>query len=619
MCGIAGIVAYREHAPPVDRSELMKIREWMASRGPDGAGLWISGDGRTGLGHRRLAIIDLSDSGAQPMSTTDGRLHITFNGEIYNYQELRSELEAQGIPFRSTSDTEVLLHLYAKRGAAMVHALRGMYTFGIWDEREKSLFLARDPFGIKPLYYADDGKTLRFASLVKALMAGSAVDSTPDPAGHVGFFVMGSVPEPFTLYRAVRALPAGSTLTLRRGAAPVLNRFFDIAEETVRANESSGRLPRRENIALLRDAFADSVRHHMVADVPVGLFLSSGLDSSTVAAFACASERSRLHSITLGFLEYRGTSEDEVPLAALTAKQLGTVHETRWVTRDAFELEVEKLLLAMDQPSIDGVNTYFVSKAAADSGMKVALSGLGGDELFGGYPSFADVPKLARTFRVGRSLPWLGTLARRLSAPLLKPFASPKLASLLEYGGTFPGAYLLRRGLYMPWELSRLMDRRMLQEGWDELNLMDRLGESIAGIDNDRQRVSALECSWYMRNQLLRDADWAGMAHSLEIRVPMVDVALFRTVMPLLATADPPTKADMAKSTVNALPPELFKRSKTGFSIPVHEWARNSRLNKGPQRQLRNWAQIVHRPYKKIRVLALLSDAFGGHGGIALY
>src|SRR5450759_1336274 len=179
MCGIAGIFSYRESAPPVDREELLRIREAMINRGPDGAGLWLSSDNRVGLAHRRLAIIDLSDTGAQPMATADGKLRITFNGEIYNYRELRKELEAKGYRFHSNSDTEVLLHLYADRGEEMVHALRGMYAFGIWDAREKSLFLARDPFGVKPLYYAENGKTFRFASQVKALLKGGRIDTAP--------------------------------------------------------------------------------------------------------------------------------------------------------------------------------------------------------------------------------------------------------------------------------------------------------------------------------------------------------------------------------------------------------------------------------------------------------
>ena len=211
MCGIAAIFNYRT-GQPVDHAELIAVRDHMSARGPDGAGEWYSADQRVGLGHRRLSIIDLSPTGAQPMANTDGTLVVTFNGEIYNYRELRSQLEQQGCRFRSASDTEVLLHLYEREGREMVHKLRGMYAFALWDSRKQGLFLARDPFGIKPLYCADDGKTLRIASQVKALLAGGGVDTSPEPAGHVGFFLWGHVPSPYTLYRGIRGLTAGTTL-----------------------------------------------------------------------------------------------------------------------------------------------------------------------------------------------------------------------------------------------------------------------------------------------------------------------------------------------------------------------------------------------------------------------
>jgi asparagine synthase (glutamine-hydrolysing) len=619
MCGIAGIVAYRETAPRVDRAELLAVRESMAVRGPDGSGLWTSPDERTGLAHRRLAIIDPTEAASQPMASADGRLHITFNGEIYNYRELRGELADRGRAFRTTSDTEVLLALYAERGAAMVEVLRGMYAFAIWDEGRKTLFLARDPFGIKPLYYADDGSTLRFASQVKALVAGGGVGREPDAAGHVGFFVLGSVPEPFTMYRDVQALPAGSTLTLRRGGAPAVARFFDVAAETLRANESFRGIRQSERGDYLLGTLRDSVKSHMVADVPVGVFLSSGLDSSMVAALARQVSGAPLHSVTLGFEEYRGTPNDEVPLAARTAERLGTTHRTRWVHRAAFEEAFERLLESMDQPSIDGVNTYFVSMAAAEAGMKVALSGLGGDELFGGYPSFRDVPRIERIIRGLRASPGVGTWIRRMAAPWVSAVASPKYASLVEYGGTYPGAYLLRRALYMPWEVSRLMDDAFFAQGWERLQLLPGLERSIQGIANGHQRVAALELSWYMRNQLLRDADWAGMAHSLEIRVPLVDPQVFRAVTPMMLDPDPPTKQAVAQMLAAELPREILQRRKTGFSIPVHDWAKRAGPAFGSQRHLRNWARIVSRPYKRLRFLVLATDAYGGNGGIAKF
>jgi asparagine synthase (glutamine-hydrolysing) len=238
MCGIAGIYAYLDVAPPVDRGELGRMNARMAARGPDGSGDWLSVDGRTGFTHRRLAIIDLSERGAQPMHSADGLLVITFNGEIYNYRALRAELEAKGYAFRTESDTEVLLQLYAERGPTMVEALRGMFAFGLWDARRRRLLLARDPLGIKPLYYADDGWTVRFASQAKALLAGGAVSRDPDPAGIVGFHLLGSVPEPFTVWRQIRALPAGTTITVDATGPGAPQRYYDVARSLARRAET---------------------------------------------------------------------------------------------------------------------------------------------------------------------------------------------------------------------------------------------------------------------------------------------------------------------------------------------------------------------------------------------
>src|SRR5579862_2479142 len=229
MCGIAGIWAYRDAATDVERSELIAMGDHMRRRGPDGSGIWIAEDARVGLAHRRLAIIDLSDSGRQPMQTEDGRFVISFNGEIYNYKELRGTLQAKGYRFRTQSDTEVLLQLYAHRGVEMVRELRGMFAFALWDMRERSLLLARDPYGIKPLYYSDDGRTFRFASQVKTLLATGAVSRDIDPAGEVGFYLFGSVPEPFTTWRAIRSVPAGATLVVNRNGAATPQIYHSIA------------------------------------------------------------------------------------------------------------------------------------------------------------------------------------------------------------------------------------------------------------------------------------------------------------------------------------------------------------------------------------------------------
>jgi asparagine synthase (glutamine-hydrolysing) len=606
MCGIAAIFAYGQAAPPVDADELLAMREHMFARGPDGGGQWISEDGRVGLANRRLSIIDISVAGAQPMFNADRSLAITFNGEIYNYAELRSELLANGYQFESNSDTEVVLALYSRRGEALLSQLRGMYAFAIWDFSKGGLFLARDAFGIKPLYYSDNGHTVRLASQVKALRAGGKIDNAPEPAGHVGFFLWGHVPDPYTLYRSVRSLPAGSSMWIDEHGARAPKKFCDITSLLREGEEHSAEDTGQNSEVRFRErlcsALSEAVRYHLVADVPVGVFLSSGLDSTAITALA-AKQGGILRTVTLGFEEYKGTDADETPLAEQFARRCGAEHRTVWVSRGDFEAERDHLFEAMDRPSTDGVNTFFVSLAAKRAGLKVALSGLGGDELFASYPSFQEIPRTVAWLRPFRNWRAFGAAVRVVSAPMLKRFTSPKYAGLVEYGGTYAGAYLLRRGMFMPWELPELLDPELVRAGWDELQTLLRLEQTVDGIENPRLRISALEMNWYMRHQLLRDSDWAGMGQSVEIRVPFVDVDLVRALAPLLGSKNPPSKRDMAAAVSDFVTPEMLQRPKTGFQVPVRNWLLSEAVDNGAaphqwtDRGLRGWAKHVYRHF----------------------
>jgi asparagine synthase (glutamine-hydrolysing) len=587
MCGLAALFAYGADAPPIAEAELMAMREAMRARGPDGAGLWLAPEGRVGLAHRRLAIIDLSPGGAQPMAIDDGRLRIAYNGEIYNYKALRAELEAVGERFQGESDTEVILRLYRRVGPACVERLRGMFAFALWDEASRGMLLARDPFGIKPLYYADDGRTVRVASTVKGLRAGGAIDGALDPAGAVGYFLFGSVPEPHTLHRAVKALPAGHVLWFDRAGTRGPKAFFDAGETLAAAARPEGALD-------LRARLLDSVRHHMVADVPVGVFLSAGLDAATVAALAAETRGTRLDTLTLGFREFEGTARDEVPLAEAVARSLGTRHHTERVTGATFQGELANVLAAMDQPTIDGVNIYFVARAARERGLKVALSGLGGDELFGGYDSFRQIPALVAALRWLPGARTLGRSARIVTASLARRLTSPKLAGAIEYGTRMGDAYLLRRGLYMPWELTDVLDPDLARAGWAALEPLTRLNALADRAQEPRRAVQALEMTWYMRNQLLRDADWAGMAHGVEIRVPFVDARLFQDLAPWLGRAGGPDKRAMALTPKAPLPDAVLRRPKTGFFVPVREWLAGEEKPDPGQPGLRGWARRVY-------------------------
>ena len=453
-----------------------------------------SGDlkmGRVVLGHRRLAIIDIGSNGDQPMSDATGRWIISFNGEIYNYRALRVELQRLGCNFRTNSDTEVIINAVAQWGESGLRRLRGMYAFALWDTVERELWLARDPYGIKPLYFSETGGTLWFASQARALADCAPVDTRRDAAALTGFYLWGHVPEPFSWWTGIRMFPAGHVQRVRAGRDPSKPVAFSRIEDNY-VNQPAKPLASGE----LHQLILDAVRHHLVADVPVGVFLSAGVDSNVIAALAVETG-AKVRTVTLAFEEYAGTPHDEAPLAEIAAKILGTEHVTVRISREEFEAILADFIDSMDQPSIDGLNSYLISRAAAAQGLKVALSGLGGDELFGGYPSFSQIPKL---LALGRRLPFAKTLGRAVGSALRTvplPGLPPKAAALLSHSSEIARAYLLRRALHLENELDAILDESWLKEGLGRLSTIESINSSIAvlrraGVSTHAQ-VAALE------------------------------------------------------------------------------------------------------------------------------
>lgn len=610
MCGVVAIYGYSPQAPAVDPREVVAIRDHMTSRGPDGEGSWFSPDGRVGLGHRRLAIIGLGEQGAQPMVlerrcrqplSEDASVVVSYNGEIYNHVALRRELEARGHDIRTHCDTEVILHLYEEYGDRLVEHLRGMFAFALWDGLQRRLLLARDPYGIKPLYYRDDGVQVRVASQVRPLVVTDGSIRT-DEAALAAFFLFGSIPEPLTMWEGVREVPAGSWLVADAGGLHEPVAFFSL-NDTLREALREPVPDDRANH--LRGALKDSVGAHLVADVEVGVFLSSGVDSAVLLGLA-AEQHGRMQAVTLGFTEYSETPSDEVPLARDISHLYGARHTVATVSETDFRRSWPAIRDSMDQPSIDGVNTWLVSRAAAEAGLKVVLSGLGGDEIFAGYPSFTKVPRWARLVRVPATLPGLGRFTRRVLQGLSARGASPKVAGVLEYGTSIERLWFLWRGLFMPWELPALLGEERARHALDRLDLDQRL---VAALSPDPGgnvgKIAALESSLYMRNQLLRDTDWASMAHSLEVRLPLVDARLLPQVAPVLLgerrSGDAKRLLAIAPRP-RALGP-VVAHSKTGFSVPLGQWLtqlddhdswRKVPLLNGPSCPwARRWAYIV--------------------------
>jgi asparagine synthase (glutamine-hydrolysing) len=560
MCGVAAQFSYHYAGLPVDRAGLEATLARMSMRGPDGQGIWVDAEQRVALGHRRLAIIDLDARADQPMHDALSGNVISFNGEIYNYRALREELERAGVSLRTASDTEVVLHLFRREGWNMLRRLRGMYAFALWEASTRRLWLVRDALGIKPLYYVDDGWCVRAASSVNALRADPHVSGDLEPAGVVGFFLFGSVPEPHTLFRGVRAVPAGHRVCVDGlGAGAPQPNTIPGAEQSPAGG--------------LVDVLSDSVRAHQVADVPVGVLLSGGMDSCALLAMAREHAGPELEAVTLHFPEFRDRGEDEVPVARACAAHLGVRHHVQEIGAADFHAALPRLLADMDQPTVDGMNTWLVSRAARAHGWKVAISGVGGDEIFGSYPSFRTVPRLRRWGRPFALLPGVRSLLRRGAEGVARAMHwHPKLPGAFELAHDIVGAYLLARGVFLPWELQRLLPRDFVVDGLRRLAWRAHLKALDPGrAQGDRARVAALEMGQYLRNQLLRDADWAGMAHSLEIRTPLVDAAVFASLSGPSARLLP-SKRDLVAAMRGRLPESVLQRPKYGFSMPLTSW-----------------------------------------------
>jgi asparagine synthase (glutamine-hydrolysing) len=554
MCGIVGILS-TEPLPDLAVGPLPRVLAALRHRGPDDQGLFRSAGGHAALAHVRLSILDLSPVGHQPMSTPDGRLTIVFNGEIYNFQELRRELEASGATFRSHSDTEVILRAYEAHGAACVERLRGMFALALWDERERTCLLARDPFGIKPLYLAESAGRLVFASEVRALMASGLVRRELDPQGLRGYFRTGSVSEPRTLLRGVRCLEAGHLAIWQAGRLQA-RRYWELRfqPEAVAAPEAA---------RTVRQALLDSVAHHFISDVPVGVFLSGGIDSTALVGLARTVGRADLHTYSIAF---PGTPGDEGGLAQRTAAHFGTTHHEWKLDAAAGRQLFSQYLRVMDQPSIDGLNTFTVSKFARDQGMKVVLSGLGGDELFGGYPSFRQVPRLAR---LNRRLRWTGPIRAGVRAVLRRAHRPQlrRLGEMLGQPARLDTAYSALRGTFTYAEATALTRHYTGKEVTDDCS-----DDDLFADPTPEDTVSRLELTRYMRNQLLRDSDVMSMAHGLELRVPFLDLPLVATLTRIpAATRLQPGKRFLLQA-VPEVPDWIANQPKRGFLFPFDQW-----------------------------------------------
>ncbi len=569
MCGIAGLIS-PNLAPEVRRHAVQCMVDRQLHRGPDEGAIWT--DAHMTMGMRRLAIFDPAN-GHQPMRSPDGRFTLVFNGAIYNHRELRAELRGHW-EFRTECDTEVLLAAYAKLGAACLPRLRGMFAFAVWDNRERSLFLARDPLGIKPLYYArlrDRG--LLFASELNALIASGQISTEIDPTSVGEYLAWFSAPAPRTIYREATCLPPGHSLLREADGRLKVETWWRLPAP--RKADAARTYP--EFVQGLREKLEDSIRAHRLADVPVGAFLSGGMDSTAVVGLMSRLSGQPLKTFSLSF-EEPGYSEHLS--AQLAASTFGTQHREELLSGARIAADLPKILASFDQPTGDGINTYYASQLARSGGVTAALSGLGGDELFGGYPSFQALPQLTRLLPVWRRLParWRQSAVAQLR--VINSSRLRKLADFLAHGRDLHELASLQRRV-LP-ETTRL---HLLAP--EALALAQRLGPNHPRLDDfvaellgadAHQIISAWELRTYMADVLLRDSDVFSMAHSLELRVPFVDTVLLNWLWAQRAEwkgrRGGISKRALADATRDVVPAAIRQRPKRGFSLPFAHWMR---------------------------------------------
>lgn len=534
MCGIAVHLNASGLAEPL-------VLELIRHRGPDSAGEWSSPDGRCWLGNTRLAIVDLSPTGAQPMADPATGNVIVTNGEIYNHRAVREKLGGN-VAWRGTSDTETLLVGYARWGHAVVEHVKGMFAFAIYDAARNELFLARDRLGQKPLYYVLEAGDFRAASEVKVIMGEG---STIGADAISGYLQWGACPENALLYANVHSLPAGHAMLLSADGAIKTWRYWP-----ARSGFSSAT---KQVVSTVRSLIDRAVDEHLLADVPVASFLSGGIDSSIITALAAQKLANKLQTYSVGF---ELAKFDETAIAQEIANRYKTDHHRIQLSEEEVIASVTEAVDKLDLPSVDAINTYIVSRAVARHGVKVVLSGLGGDELFGGYPSFHDVPRL-------QLLAVLPGFLRRIVG-----FAGnlgERLADMPATGDALELAH---------WRRRFFTDAMLRDAG---LPVTSEPLDQWVALPDGFARISWAELTGYMRRMLLRDADQMSMAVSLEMRVPFLDHALVEYVLGLPETEKkryPGTKGLLVEACRDLLPPSVYDRPKAGFVLPMKHWMR---------------------------------------------
>ena len=565
MCGISGIYNYSDKnisSKPV----IEKILKLQSKRGPDDSGTWVSKCNKIFFGHNRLSIIDLSKNAKQPFLSNDKNYVIIFNGEMYNFKKIKKELIEKKINFKSNSDTEVIIEAYKYWGLNFLKKLRGMFAFALWDLVKKKLILARDPFGIKPLYYSNKNGVFYFASQAKSLLTIDDISSNKSEAGILSYYLWGNISEPLTLYKDIKSIEKGTYKIINEDGIEENYQYANLKESILNA-EPINFIKKTDAIGYLKDIIEETVKYHQVSDIPVTFLLSAGIDSSVILASIKEEDKKNCSALTLDF-NYNGKS-NETTLSKKTAAKNNIDHKIERIDVEEINNLSEQFYMNMDLPTNDGFNNFLVSYFAKKNKSKVIISGIGGDELFFGYSSFSRIPKINNLLKFVPKNNLINNFFKSNVQNILKKHhLNTKYSGIFEYGRNLDTAFLLQRSLFLPNEIKEMLSPEIFKLGFDQLNVFENINSDVKGFEQKKLSIMYLEIKYYLCSKILRDSDWTSMSHSIEMRMPFVDWFFFQKLLPLLKSNINIGKKNLLDCVKNKIPNELYNRKKTGFGIP---------------------------------------------------
>ena len=593
MCGISGI--YNFFNKEFDsRKTIEKIIKIQNSRGPDENGMWISNCNKITLGHNRLSIIDLSEKAKQPFISKDGNFTITYNGEIYNYKEIKNELIKKKILFKSNSDTEVVIEAYKYWGLDCLKKFRGMFAFAIWDNIKKKLILARDPFGIKPLYYLKKNNMLFFASQVKSIISIDNLSFEKSGKNVLDYYLWGNIPEPFTLYKDIFSIERGTAKIFDKNCIETSHVYADLKETIINSEKNYFKNDLELN-EKLNYIIKKTVSYHQVSDVPVTFLLSSGVDSNILLAASKKELNTNLNALTLDFSE----KLKESPLAQIGAKINKIDHIVEKVEDEKILELILKYYENMDMPTNDGLNNYVASHFAKKNGSKVLISGVGGDELFSGYPSFKNIPIMRQFSKmIPNNKDFQKFFYNIFYKILLKSNKNTKYAGVFKYCHNTFDSFMLQRCVFTPEEILELVNSKVIDEKIDDFKVQKENEIDNKDFENEQLKIMYYELKYYLCSKLLRDCDWTSMSNSIEMRTPFVDWFFFKELLPILKSNIKISKKNILDSFKDKIPLELYNRKKTGFAIPYKQYFKKvSRKESNYTNPIKDWSILNYKKY----------------------